>query len=108
MSHYPINRGLIQDTAKTSGADFFATDLSPKFSPSTFRIMISVDTATRLSATIENDSTEMTAHFNAGVDLTADCLYIFDLLVHQGDTVNFEVDDTVNVDICRVQEIDFP
>lgn len=108
MRLFPKDKGVIHHTAKDSGADFFASDISPTQTPCTFRSMVVVSVTTRLSATINHDgSDEMTVHFNAGSDLTADCVYIFDLLVHQGDTVNYEVNDAIDVEIFRVQEIPF-
>uniref|UniRef100_A0A6H1ZXG0 Uncharacterized protein n=1 Tax=viral metagenome TaxID=1070528 RepID=A0A6H1ZXG0_9ZZZZ len=102
----PIQKARIHNIAVSSGADFLATDLSPSKPPTLFRVMISVDTATRFSAyLIFNGADVVISHFNQGIDLVANCLYIFDILVGSLDTINFIVDDDVTINDFTVQEI---
>ena len=70
--------------------------------------MIVVSQATKLYAAVSHDAAnEKKMVFNGNQDLAANTVYIFDLLVHQGDTVNYEVDDDSTTVWCRVQEIPF-
>ncbi len=105
--NYPINKGVIHGVSKESGVDFFTSHITPKNYPCTLRAQIIVSTGTKFYAAILHDGAgEKKVVFNGNQDLVADTVYIFDLLVSQGDTVNYEVDDTVTV-YCRVQEIPF-
>ena len=102
----PIQKARIHNTAILSGVDFLTTDLSPSKPPSLFRIMISVDGATRFSMTLMlSGAGAITSHFNQGTDLTANCLYMFDVLVGSLDTINFLVNDNVTINEFTVQEI---
>jgi len=66
--------------------------------------MIQVDTAAVFSAKVNNTS-EVSLEFNAGAQLDAGSLYMFDMLVQEDDNVNFQVDQDVNVDKFIVHEI---
>ena len=101
----PITKASETNKAFTSGANVLTTALSPSFSPTLFRIMVATDTAALFKANVIVSSTERTVTFNSGQDLVADAVYMFDLLVHSGDTVNFELDDSGNLILFRVQEI---
>ena len=56
------------------------------------------------SAKLKEATTDKTLKLNGGVALVANCAYLFDLLVHEGDTINFQTSVTGNVTL-RVQEI---
>ena len=101
----PIEKANITSAEKVGAADFPTVALSPSFPPSTFRIMIAVDVACKFSAVVIVSETAYVVHFNTATDLTANCLYTFDMLVHSGDTVQFEIDSTEDVVLFRVQEI---
>jgi len=101
----PIDKLIITNTEKTGAADFPSTALTPSFPPSTFRIMVVVDIACKFSAVVTVAETAYVVYFNGGSDLTANCIYPFDLLVHSGDTVQFEIDTTETIVLLRVQEI---
>jgi len=47
----------------------------------------------------------VTVEFNAGASLVANALYIFDMLVHSGDKVNFRYSVNATLLVLRVQEI---
>ena len=103
---YPINKGVIHKVAKDASADFFTSHLSPKETPCVFRAQIIVSQATKFYAAILHDGAdEIKAVFNGDQDLVANTVYIFDLLVSQGDTVNYEINDNATTIYCRVHEI---
>ena len=106
--NYPIDKGVIHGVSKDSGTDFFTSHISPKYTPCVFRAQIIVSKATKFYAAVLHDNAgEKKAVFNGNQDLIADTVYIFDLLVNQGDTVNYEVDDASTTVYCRVHEIPF-
>ena len=78
---------------------------TPSTAPCLFRIQICVDEAATFSARITKDGDTQPYIFNDDTDLTADAGYMFDLLVHDGDTVNFQLSAAVTIRNLRVQEI---
>jgi len=100
----PLQKAHIHNTAKAVNTDFLTADITPSDAPCLFRIQIQVDTAAVFSAKV-NSTTEVSLEFNAGAQLTAGTLYIFDMLVDTDDEVNFQVDQNVNVDKFIGQEI---
>ncbi len=100
----PLQKAHIHNTAKNANTDFLASDITPSDPPCLFRIQIQVDTAVVFSAKV-NNTTEVSLEFNAGAQLTAGALHIFDMLIQEDDEVNFQVDQNVNLDKFIVQEI---
>lgn len=90
--------------AETANVDILAADLSPTNTPSLFRIMVMLGTAGVFSAQLKNGGATAVLKLNGATALTAACAYIFDILVHSGDTVNFQTTVSGNVTL-RVQEI---
>ncbi len=101
----PIEKGVIHNAAYVAGNDFFAADLAPTNTPCLFRVFVSMDAQGVLSATITNGGSVQTMYFNRNVGLMADCMNMFDILVHGGDTVNLQYSVNANIEVCRVQEI---
>lgn len=101
----PLQKALVHNTAKNANTDFLDSDITPSDPPCKLRIFVCLDTAAVFQADVTYDSTEVTVEFNEGVQLDADSIYGFDLLVHSGDTVNFQADQNVTIKMLRVQEI---
>lgn len=85
--------------SKASGADFFATDLSPSAGREMLHVLLRVATATVVKMTL--DGTNFYA-INGNVALTADYWYSFDFPVSSSDTVNFNQSTGTMVVDCRV------
>ena len=102
----PIEKANEQAPAVAANTDILTTPLTPLAPPCLFRIMVCSDTAAVFRATINNGVNTQTVSFNNAANLTVDALYIFDLLIHTGDIINFQFDVLVNIlRIFRVQEI---
>lgn len=114
----PLQKAHVHNEAASADTDILASNITPSSFidnagntvqvPCLFRIQVQTDTAAVFSAMVTNaegGAGEMTLKFNAGADLAAGALYIFDMLVEEGDSVNFQFDDDVNVDKLIVQEI---
>ena len=101
----PVAKAAQHAVAETLNVDILSADLSPSQTPCLFRIMVVLSVAGVFSAQIKNGGTTVVANFNGGVALAADSAYMFDILVHSGDTVNFRTTASGNVTL-RVQEID--
>lgn len=106
----PIEKGVIQNTAlPVANTNFFATALSPTNTPTTFRVMAAISVAGNLNVTITNGGNTQTLTLNVipGPALVANGVYTFDILVHSGDTINYQYSVTGGtILIFRVQEID--
>ena len=101
----PLEKAHIHDTAYTANADFLAADIEPSDPPCMFRIMVCLDTAAVFKVVVDDGSTEVDMEMNAGEQLVAQSAYIFDVLVHEDDTINFEADQNVQIEKFIVQEI---
>ena len=110
----PLEKAHIHDTAIAINTDFLATDLTitpvgpePEtvYPPCLFRIMIAIDTAQVFRAHIDDGTTEVALEFNGGIALAAQSVYIFDILVNEDDSINFQVDGAVQIEKFIVQEI---
>ena len=90
--------------AKTANTNILATSITPTNTPCLFRIMVVLETSGVFSAILINATVSKTLKLNTGVALEANCAFMFDILVHSGDTVNFQTSAAGNVTL-RVQEI---
>lgn len=100
-----LGKADVEGVSPGAATDILAADITPARSPSLLRIMISVDAACLFSAEVLVGTTTYTVYFNSGQDLVANALYMFDTLVHSGDSVNFQIDSAETVHLLRVQEI---
>ena len=101
---WAIEKANKHNASVTANTNILPDDLTPSRPPCVFRVMISSGAAV-FSAIITKDTTSKTAKFHSGASLAVDCLYIFDMLVSDGDSVNFQLDTSVTLDVLRVYEI---
>jgi len=100
----PLEKALIHGTTELADTDILGADLSPTNTPCLFRTMVMLETAGIFSAMLKNAASTKKMQMNTGVALVVDSGYMFDILVHSGDTVNFQT--SVGGDVTmRVQEI---
>lgn len=106
----PIELASLHNISLPDAEDnWLETDIVPLISPTTLRIEVAVSISGIFSAAITNDGNTQIVDFNAtsGPDLIEDGVYVFELLVHKGDSINFRYsDDGGKIKILRVQEID--
>ena len=100
----PIEKAKQHGVAELANTDILAADLSPTNVPCLFRTIVMLETAGVFSAILKSGAVSKTLKFNGGAALAASGAYMFDILVHSGDTVNFQTDIAGNVTI-RCQEI---
>ena len=101
----PILKGRIFDTAVVADTDFFATDLEPTNTPTTFRMYIALDTAGIVSVMRDVDGTTLTENLNQGQQLIANSAYTFDFLVTDAETINIQTDVGAQILFCLVVEV---
>ena len=86
--------------------NILGANLVPKSAPSLLRIFIAVGTDAKFYATMTRSGTANQVIFNSDVNLTADCLYAFDLLTSTLDTaITFQTDALVDIISLTIQEI---
>lgn len=87
-------------------ANILGADLTPTNTPCLFRTQVAFDTAGVFSAAVTNGApATMVPEFNHGVVLPANSLFMFDMLVHSGDSVNFRYSVNAQLLVLRCQEI---
>lgn len=102
----PAEKGVIHNTAVLANADFFVAALSPTTTPCAFKIMVAMSAVGVLNATITRGANTQTIHLNNNVNLVADSMYTFEVLLHNGDTFNLQYSQNATIQVCRIQEID--
>ncbi len=110
ISSIPIEKANLHNQAlPAANTNWLVTDITPSNSPTTFVIEVAVSIAGNFSAVITKGGNAQTVTFNVipGPALVAGGVYIFDLLVHSGDSINFTYSATGGtIQIFRVQEFD--
>lgn len=98
-------KGRIFNTAIGAAANFFAADLAPTNSPSTFRIYMAFDTAGIVSIQRTSAAVTVAEILNQNVAVVANCAYTFDILVHSLDTINIQHAAGAQILYCLVVEL---
>lgn len=104
----PIEKANIHNTAVLATVNFLVTDLIPTHTPTTFEIMVAMSVGGNLTALITRAGNTQTVTLNTvpGPALVAGGLYTFTMLVHAGDSVNFQYSVGATIQVFRVQELD--
>jgi hypothetical protein len=102
----PIAKANLHNQAVSADSDILSSSAAPERTPCLFRVMAGFAGAGALSAVVTNGGDSQVVKLNSGNDLAASGLYIFDLLLHQGDSVNFRYSIATTLKVMRVQEID--
>jgi len=101
----PLEKANEHNTAETADTNILASDLSPTNTPCLFRVMVAFNTTGIFKVLTIKDFNTQLGYFNNGANLVADALYIFDHLVHDGDTINYWYSVNAQLTVLRVQEI---
>jgi len=101
----PLEKANVHNGNKNANTDFLAANIEPSDYPVLFRVMVRLSAEGTFSARIKVGASITTCNFNGGAVLVASGLYIFDLLVHENDSVNFRSNQNQTDHLLRVQEI---
>ncbi|MBA7591253.1 hypothetical protein ES708_33405 [subsurface metagenome] len=101
----PLEKASEHNLSVTADTNILSQSLTPLNTPCLFRIMVCLGTAGVFSAMVTKADSTQQLKFNSASNLTADAVYIFDILVNSGDTVNFQHSATATLKVLRVQEI---
>lgn len=104
----PVEAGTVKQTSKAINTDWFAANIEPQANagPVLHRIQLVVATSTVVRIEMDDGTaTDIVYNLNEANALTADCVYIFDLVVPQGYSYNIQhATGTQDVD-CQVVEL---
>lgn len=100
-----IEKANEHNVSVTADTDILSSEITPSNTPCMFRIMVCLNTAGVLSAMVTKADSTQQLKFNAASNLVADAVYMFDLLVHDGDSINFQHSAAATLKVLRVQEI---
>jgi hypothetical protein len=112
ISNTPIEKANIHNQAlPAANTNWLTTNIVPTNSPTTFMVEVAVSIAGNFSAVVTKAGNSQVVTFNVvpGPALVAGGLYIFNVLVHSGDSVNFQYSTTgvgAIIQLLRVQELD--
>jgi hypothetical protein len=99
-----VAKVTLHNVSITGGTNILASDISPDAAPSLFRIFVAVDTAGVFSVRISRGAVTVDVTLNSGGNLVAGAAYMFDVLVHSGDSVNFQYSVSGTLLVLRVEE----
>ena len=102
----PIELANEHNLAVIADTDILSAALTPLNYPTLFRVLVAFSVAGIFRAMITKGGNTQTTLFNAGNNLVVGALYIFDLLIHEGGSVNFQYSVNATLQILRVQEVD--
>ena len=101
----PLARAEVHNAAVLAAADILGAALAPLNTPCLFRVAVGFDTAGIFSVTITRAANTQVQQFNGGVALNTNSLYMFSVLVHSGDTINFRYSVNATCQTLRCQEV---
>lgn len=101
----PLARAEVHNAAVVAATDILGAALAPINTPCAFRVEAAFDAGGILDATVTRGGVTVTVHFQGGVALNINSLYRFELMVHSGDTINFQYSVNATCLTMRVQEI---
>ena len=82
-------------------------DIRPTHTPSAIRTTVGVSIPGVLSVRIKHKENRQYLALNKGVGLSATSIYIFEFMVHHGDSINYLYSTTGGtIQVLRVEEID--
>ena len=102
----PINKALVFNTAESANTNILAAAISPTNAPSTLRVQVALSVAAVVNVMLTRGTTTVTLSLNGGSTLAANAVYVFDVIWHSGDSVNFQVSAAVTVLELTADEID--
>ena len=101
-----IEKGRVYNTVYAGGgADVFAADLAVTNTPTNFRVIVAIDTATTCVVVRDDGVAEVDTLLNAGADLEATAEYAFDAYMTEDEDFNMEFGAACQILYLLVLEI---
>ena len=107
LSLSPATRVTIHDTAlPVIGSSLIGGPLTPNSPPCGFRTEVGFSVTGQLNAIIINSGDPQTLLLGAGIGLNPGALYIFDIIVNSGDTMDLTYSvSNGTIQVIRINEI---
>lgn len=109
----PIGKGHIQAMALPSAnTPWLSRNIRPKHTPSAIRITVSISVPGILKALITRKGVTIITDLNMGINLVSGAMYVFEVMLHHHDSINFTYDTTNDgttngtIQFARFEEID--
>jgi hypothetical protein len=104
----PIDKGHIHAMALPSAnAPWLSKNIRPKHTPSAIRITTSISVSGVLKAVITRKGITIITDLNMGNTLIPGAMYVFEVMLHHHDSINFTYDATNGtIQLARFEEID--
>lgn len=101
----PVLKASIFNTVVTANTNILSSNISPTYSPTTFRIYATFNTQGILSIVRTRGTTTVTEQLNGGYTLNANAAYTFDVVVEQGETINLQYSANATALVLKILEI---
>lgn len=101
----PIIKGNKFNESATLSTNIFTSNLTCSSTPSMFRIYLCLDTKTKLTVKRTQSAVTVSELLNGGLDLNAGCCYMFDIIVAESQSINFQVSANLTINSLIVVEI---
>jgi hypothetical protein len=92
------------NTSITANTNIFSQGIAPTRSPVIFRIYATFDASGVLSVVRTKGTTTVSELLNSGNPLNANAAHIFDIIVEQGETINFQYSVNATCLVLKVVE----
>ena len=92
--------------AVTANTNIFASNLTPTYTPTTFRIYACFDASGVLTVRRTKNATVVSEQLNSGATLNANCAYMFDIIVESGEAINLQY--SVNATALTLKVLEVP
>jgi hypothetical protein len=92
------------NTSVTANTDILTTDLAPSKSPVLFRVYATFNASGVLSVVRKRGTTSVVEQLNSGNPLSANCAFMFDIIVEQGETINLRYSVNATCLVLKVVE----
>lgn len=112
LNFQAVEKAFLHDSPQPiANTNILAADIIPDLPPTDFRTQVIMSNSGNFSVVITNGGDSQTGLLNAnspvGITLIPGALYTFDVLVHDGDSINFRYSSSGGtIKTLRVQEID--
>ncbi len=109
MPKASVEGGVLKDSKfnenVSASIDIFSTAISPTYPATVFRVYACFDASGVLSVRRTYGDNTVAEKLNAGANLSADCGYVFDVLVLEGQTINLRYSAAATASALIVSEV---
>lgn len=102
---FPITISSIFNQQVTANTDILPSYVEPNYSPTVFRIYACFNQSGILSVVRQFNNTTVNEILNSGINLNANCSYIFDIIVEDGESINLKYSVNATALCLKIVEV---